>query len=721
MKRTAVKFVSVAALVGGIPACLDAEDGKPDRSDVKQEPSGKDDAWGPSDSPNIFTSDLVFSVAELPLTGQAASAPWAGSYWPVYQDAINYRWDGANSESPAAKYGRAFNVTGVEDAVSQNHGIESQRSRTSCTTDAQCDSKIGEKCSIRPGQSSGRCIPTWFGLCHAWAPAAIMVPEPKYPVTRNGVTFKVQDIKALVTLAYNSVNSKFVSLRCNRDESSNAIHFDEYGRPTAPECRDTNAGTYHVLLTNYLGLRGLSFVEDRTYDDEVWNQPLRAYRITRQREVSAAEANRLIGATSTGGTTVNRTGQVAASAWSHQGSFAVTAGTQAVVNLTGSGDADLYVNFGAQPTTSSYACRPYTGNSNERCELVVPAGATQMFVSVHGYTASDFQLAVTTGGAAPSDYIFNANARKFFEVNLEVDFIAESPSNLDGNLAGNIDRYTHTDRYSYVLEVDGDGKIIGGEWVGSSKTDHPDFLWLPTGVRGTTVAGGKITYAQVKSLLDESLLPPGQPPVTGEEKQVADAGTLARGTWKHLGPFSVAPGKTLTATLSGTGDVDLYVRKGGAPTLTAYDCRPYRNGSAEECTITGPGEVYVSVNGYASSSNYQLDIRYTEGSGAPDPGTPPPSTVTHLNTSGTVAQGEMKVFTMDVIAGRRVVVRTASGSDVDLYVQMNAAPTTSAYLYRGYTASGNETLTLTPSSSGKLHIGVHGYQAGSFTLRTADN
>ena len=51
---------------------------------------------------------------------------------------------------------------------------------------------------------------------------------------------------------------------------------------------------------------------------------------------------------------------------------------------------------------------------------------------------------------------------------------------------------------------------------------------------------------------------------------------------------------------------------------------------------------------------------------------------------------------------------------------MGAAPTTSAYLLRGYTSSGNETITYTPTSNGKLHIGVHGYQAGQFSLRTAD-
>ena len=48
--------------------------------------------------------------------------------------------------------------------------------------------------------------------------------------------------------------------------------------------------------------------------------------------------------------------------------------------------------------------------------------------------------------------------------------------------------------------------FIGGEWVGASKRNHPDFLWLPTGP-GTAVAGGTIRYAQVASLLAASVTP----------------------------------------------------------------------------------------------------------------------------------------------------------------------------------------------------------------------
>ncbi|MBF0315968.1 MAG: hypothetical protein HQK52_21285 [Oligoflexia bacterium] len=32
--------------------------------------------------------------------------------------------------------------------------------------------------------------------------------------------------------------------------------------------------------------------------------------------------------------------------------------------------------------------------------------------------------------------------------------------------------------YNYVLELDASGNIIGGRWLGNSKKEHPDFIWM---------------------------------------------------------------------------------------------------------------------------------------------------------------------------------------------------------------------------------------------------
>jgi vibriolysin len=63
----------------------------------------------------------------------------------------------------------------------------------------------------------------------------------------------------------------------------------------------------------------------------------------------------------------------------------------------------------------------------------------------------------------------------------------------------------------------------------------------------------------------------------------------------------------------GTGDADLYVRYGSAPTTTTYDCRSAGATSDESCTINGAkaGTYYVLVKGYTAYSG----VTYTVSSG----------------------------------------------------------------------------------------------------------
>ena len=52
----------------------------------------------------------------------------------------------------------------------------------------------------------------------------------------------------------------------------------------------------------------------------------------------------------------------------------------------GTGDADLYVKFGAEPTTGDFDCRPYLTGNNESC-AIDPAQQGTYFVKIIGYTA----------------------------------------------------------------------------------------------------------------------------------------------------------------------------------------------------------------------------------------------------------------------------------------------------------------------------------------------
>ena len=54
----------------------------------------------------------------------------------------------------------------------------------------------------------------------------------------------------------------------------------------------------------------------------------------------------------------------------------------------------------------------------------------------------------------------------------------------------------------------------------------------------------------------------------------------------------------------GTGDADLYVKFGSAPTTSSYDCRPYKSGNSEQCNWASPsgGTWYVMIRAYAAFS-----------------------------------------------------------------------------------------------------------------------
>ena len=121
-----MRWTAIALGVSLVGGCVTDEDGdlKPDESDVKGGPDGKAEAWGASDNPAMFNANLEYRAAELPRTGEARNIPWAGNYWPVYEDSINFKWNGASTDSASTKYGKAFGVTGVEDAVSKYHGID---------------------------------------------------------------------------------------------------------------------------------------------------------------------------------------------------------------------------------------------------------------------------------------------------------------------------------------------------------------------------------------------------------------------------------------------------------------------------------------------------------------------------------------------------------------------------------------------------------------------
>ncbi|HEY5944807.1 MAG TPA: M4 family metallopeptidase [Kofleriaceae bacterium] len=95
-------------------------------------------------------------------------------------------------------------------------------------------------------------------------------------------------------------------------------------------------------------------------------------------------------------------------------SFAVPAGqTSATITISGgTGDADLYVQFGTKPTSTSYACRPYKNGNAETCTFTPPQAGTY-YVMLNAYAAySGVTLtgSYTSSGGGGDPYLTNGTA-----------------------------------------------------------------------------------------------------------------------------------------------------------------------------------------------------------------------------------------------------------------------------------------------------------------------
>ena len=71
-----------------------------------------------------------------------------------------------------------------------------------------------------------------------------------------------------------------------------------------------------------------------------------------------------------------------------RGSYQIPSGVSAVTFQIsgGTGDADLYVRYGSEPTTTAYTCRPYLTGNNEVCTINNPQAGT-WHVGIRAYTA----------------------------------------------------------------------------------------------------------------------------------------------------------------------------------------------------------------------------------------------------------------------------------------------------------------------------------------------
>ncbi|WP_141732014.1 hypothetical protein [Oligoflexus tunisiensis] len=395
----------------------------PQTSNVKDE-------WDNANNPvTMMAKQHTFEThyESLPKTGVPRRMTWSDNYWPTYQGGVTYRWNDPKSRelsrmeaqsSDQLYRGQLDDNADLQKRRSEVYGYEPYtKEELMAMSEAERSATIrslspAEKYDIyrgdftyatvksertrtgilqtlrdHPSYKDDKTIETWFGLCHAWAPATVMFKEPAaISVTSKDqikVDFGASDIKALLTHMIDVDDgttrfNTFMGVRCNSDISqTNASRLDreifgqleannnekveeaidllfkeksidvavkvglapyilayadsgEYARKRFQEvsdslrkyakasiiedfnnavskapkilelagtgnltpaerlegihdafrtkgCSDTNAGAFHLVLTNIVGIQKQSFVADITRDREVWNQAVAAY------------------------------------------------------------------------------------------------------------------------------------------------------------------------------------------------------------------------------------------------------------------------------------------------------------------------------------------------------------------------------------------------------------------------------------------------------------
>jgi serine protease len=239
---------------------------------------------------------------------------------------------------------------------------------------------------------------------------------------------------------------------------------------------------------------------------------------------------------------------------------------------------------------------------------------------------------------------------------------------------------------------------------------------------------GKVTGAQTGSpnrLLysffgTEPPPPPPPPPPGGTLTNGVAVTGLAATTGNSVNYTMVVPAGATNlrfVTSGGSGDADMYVRFGSAPTDTVYDCRPYTSGNNETCNITTAqaGTYHVRVKAYSSFSGVSLTGSYSTGGGG--------GTQTYTNTTDYAINNNATVNSPITVSGRSgnapsnasvtvAIVHTYQG---DLKVDL-VAPDGSLYNIHnrtgGTTNNINKTVTLNLSSEALN---------GTWNLRVNDN
>ncbi|MFT4926018.1 MAG: serine protease, partial [Phenylobacterium sp.] len=160
------------------------------------------------------------------------------------------------------------------------------------------------------------------------------------------------------------------------------------------------------------------------------------------------------------------------------------------------------------------------------------------------------------------------------------------------------------------------------------------------------------------------------------------------------------------ATSGGTGDVDMYIRYGSAPTTSTYDCARWSSGNNETCaTLTNTGGTYyIMLKANAAYADVSLIASFTDPSSTSTPAASIDSTVTNIG----INNNQMASYSLNVLNTYSTLTFTISGGtgEADLYVKHGAQSTVLDYDCRPYIVGNAEVCTMINPAVGTWYVGI---------------
>ncbi len=224
------------------------------------------DHWDYWNQPNQVTGETNYNLSELPMEGTIRDGKhlWSGSYWPFTQKGIANRYlDKTKKDHRSIVLEKAHLKKVIHLSPAEKWDLYNSQYRYPFTRE------IKERAKKRKNE--------WEGLCNGWSASTIHYIEPKEVTVKNKeglqIIFYPDDIKAIMAHFSNEQQMQD-SLDLFSGVSAIGLRCSDESEKNSTACKDTNAGSFHLVLTNLIGIQKLGIIADVQPGMEVWNHPI---------------------------------------------------------------------------------------------------------------------------------------------------------------------------------------------------------------------------------------------------------------------------------------------------------------------------------------------------------------------------------------------------------------------------------------------------------------